>query len=190
MNILLAEDEKDTLRTYKLALENRNHKVTITDNGEYCLKIYLEKTTTHDGSKKSKTMTTSDHKPKAYMPPPPPPSPFDVVILDYKMPKKDGMQVAKEILDINPKQRIIIASAYVYETLEEVIKKLGLVVEVMQKPFDPQLLIDRIEDKTIYLDIHNLISQVKKVKNPRDPEAEDIKSLFKALKRIEKKHYL
>ncbi|MDQ3967915.1 MAG: hypothetical protein M3275_05910 [Thermoproteota archaeon] len=36
-----------------------------------------------------------------------------VVILDYKMPKKDGLRVAKEILDMNPEQRIIFASAYV-----------------------------------------------------------------------------
>jgi hypothetical protein len=63
-------------------------------------------------------------------------------------------------LQRNPKQRIIIASAYVYQTLEEAIKELGLVVEVMQKTFDLQLLIDRIEDKTIYLDIHSLICKV------------------------------
>jgi CheY-like chemotaxis protein len=35
----------------------------------------------------------------------------DVVVLDYKMPGKDGMEVAKEILTINPDQRIIFASA-------------------------------------------------------------------------------
>ncbi|MGI8833098.1 MAG: response regulator transcription factor, partial [Nitrososphaeraceae archaeon] len=29
--------------------------------------------------------------------------PFDVVILDYKMPKKDGLQVAKEIFELEPK---------------------------------------------------------------------------------------
>jgi CheY-like chemotaxis protein len=44
-------------------------------------------------------------------------SPFDVVELDYKMPGKDGMEVAKEILTINPDQRIIFASAYFKETL-------------------------------------------------------------------------
>jgi YesN/AraC family two-component response regulator len=33
------------------------------------------------------------------------------------MPGKDGMEVAKEILTINPDQRIIFASAYFKETL-------------------------------------------------------------------------
>jgi CheY-like chemotaxis protein len=37
-------------------------------------------------------------------------SPFDVVVLDYRMPKKDGTEVAKEILDLNPNQRIIFES--------------------------------------------------------------------------------
>ena len=32
---------------------------------------------------------------------------FDIIVLDYKMPDKDGMEVAKEILIINPDQRII-----------------------------------------------------------------------------------
>jgi DNA-binding NarL/FixJ family response regulator len=32
------------------------------------------------------------------------------VILDYKMPKINGMEVAKEILAINPHQRIIFSS--------------------------------------------------------------------------------
>jgi CheY-like chemotaxis protein len=38
--------------------------------------------------------------------------PFDAVILDYKMSKINGMQVAKEILAVNSHQRIIFASAY------------------------------------------------------------------------------
>lgn len=56
--------------------------------------------------------------------------PFDVVVLDYRMPKKDGLQVAKEILKLNPKQRIIFASAYVKETLVESVKQLNQVVEL------------------------------------------------------------
>lgn len=58
------------------------------------------------------------------------PSPFDVVVLDYKMPDKNGMEVAKEILRINPHQRIMFASAYVIETLKDSVKELSRVVEL------------------------------------------------------------
>jgi CheY-like chemotaxis protein len=42
---------------------------------------------------------------------------LDAVDLDHKMPKKDGMDVAKEILAVNPYQRIIFASAHTMEFL-------------------------------------------------------------------------
>ena len=48
--------------------------------------------------------------------------PFDAVILDYKMQDMDGIEVANEILEINPQQRIIFASAYIKETLLDSVK--------------------------------------------------------------------
>ena len=51
-------------------------------------------------------------------------SSFDVVILDYKMPKRDGLEVAKEILEVNPEQWIIFTSAYVKKMLEESVEGL------------------------------------------------------------------
>jgi two-component SAPR family response regulator len=47
------------------------------------------------------------------------------------MPKKDGIEVAKEILEMNSKQRIIFASAYVKDTLEDAVKELKRVVELI-----------------------------------------------------------
>lgn len=42
MNILIAEDDNDISALYKTLLEARNHKVTLTSNGEECLKTYHE----------------------------------------------------------------------------------------------------------------------------------------------------
>ncbi|HJT47028.1 MAG TPA: response regulator, partial [Nitrososphaeraceae archaeon] len=75
-----------------------------------------------------------------------------------------GMQVAKEILAINPHQRIIFASAYVKETLIDSIQQLNQVVELLQKPFGQDVLIDTIEDKKIYLELQKLNVNVEDIK--------------------------
>src|SRR5918911_5427322 len=122
LEILIGEDEYDIALLYKIALEKRNHIVSIAYNGEECLKKYHEK---FQRLRFSRLYSSSGQI-----------MPFDVVILDHKMPKIDGVQVAEEILAVNPHQRIIFASAYVKETLTDSIRKLKQVVELMQKPFN------------------------------------------------------
>ena len=37
---------------------------------------------------------------------------FDIIVVDYSLPKKNGADVAKEILALNPEQKVLIATAY------------------------------------------------------------------------------
>jgi CheY-like chemotaxis protein len=69
----------------------------ITDNGEDCLTIYREEL--------KNVISGMGGLDKQHV--------FDMVILDYKMPRMNGIEVAKQIIGINPKQRIIIVSGYV-----------------------------------------------------------------------------
>jgi CheY-like chemotaxis protein len=136
--ILIAEDDEDTALTYKIALRDAGYEAKIVDNGEECAKIYLEKFQEFRLLKsKKKAVHPYDQ-------------PFEVVILDYRIPRMDGLQVAKEILTVNPRQRIIFASAYVKETLKDSVKGLKQVVELLQKPFSSQILVDVIRDKQVY----------------------------------------
>jgi CheY-like chemotaxis protein len=128
--VLIAEDDEDTALTYRMALKDAGYEAKIVDNGEECAKIYLEK---FQEFRLLKSKKTAVH---------PYDQPFEVVILDYRMPRMDGLQVAKEILTINPRQRIIFASAYVKETLKDSVKGLKQVVELLQKPFSSQILVD------------------------------------------------
>ena len=111
--------------------------------------------------------------------------PYDVVILDYNMPLINGMDVAKEILAINSHQRIIFASAYVKETLENSIKELKQVVELMQKPFSLSKLVDIVEDKEVYEDLRALNIDIDLVP-AANPTHEQIIDLLERLKRIQK----
>src|SRR4029077_9808710 len=130
MKILIAEDDTDIALLYRVALQNRNHHVVMTDNGIDCLTIYRE-----EFKNFISRMGCLDNN-KQHV--------FDIVILDYRMPGTNGIEVAKKIIRINPKQRIIIASAYPRETLSSYMKELLHLVELVQKPFDVGTLIDTI----------------------------------------------
>jgi two-component SAPR family response regulator len=77
-------------------------------------------------------------------------------ILDYNLPDRNGLEVAKEILAISPHQRTIFVSAYVEDTLSYSIKELNIPVEVLQKPVSNDVLMNTIEDKEIYDELEKL----------------------------------
>jgi CheY-like chemotaxis protein len=138
--ILIAEDDEDTTLTYKTSLEKAGYEVIVTDNGEDCAKVYLDEFQNFRDLKGENLGRMSTHLNH----------PFEVVILDYRMPGMNGMEVAKEILALNPHQRIIFASAYIQESLKESVKELKQVVELLQKPFSYRVLLDTVSDKQIY----------------------------------------
>ena len=175
MTILIAEDDPDIWIPYKIALEKRGHDVDLAQNGEQCIEIY--KRASKDASRQKKSNEQDDNSP-----------PYVAVVLDYRMPKKDGLEVAKEILALNPSQRIIFASAYVKETLRESVKELRQVVELMQKPFLPEALVDVVEDTEAYPELTKLFVNVKKMTESdfENPSPDQIKDILEALKRIQK----
>jgi CheY-like chemotaxis protein len=153
--ILIAEDDRDTALTYKAALEKAGYEVIAVDNGEDCAKAYIEEFQKLKISKGGAPTNISTHWNQ----------PFEAVILDYKMPQMNGMEVAKEILAVNPHQRIIFASSYVKETLEHSIKELQQVVELLQKPFPCSQLLEIISDKQIYDRLRNYNLNIRVLKN-------------------------
>jgi two-component system cell cycle response regulator CpdR len=153
--ILIAEDDGDTALTYKAALEKVGYEVIAVDNGEDCAKAYIEEFQKLKISKGEAPTNISTHWNQ----------PFEAVILDYKMPQMNGMEVTKEILAVNPHQRIIFASSYVKETLEHSIKELEQVVELLQKPFPCSQLLETISDKQIYDRLKNYNLNIRVLKN-------------------------
>ena len=87
------------------------------------------------------------------------------------MPNKDGIEAAKEILTLYPQQRIIFASAYVRETLENSIKQLDQVVELIQKPFEVSVLVDTIEDVEVSKGLLKIMANVRQIRD--DPASEE-----------------
>jgi response regulator RpfG family c-di-GMP phosphodiesterase len=101
------------------------------------------------------------------------------------MPKKDGMEVAREILAIMPKQRIIFISAYVMQTLEESVKTLRQIVELIQKPVELDTIINRVEDTEIWSGLQKLNVNVKEVKRMNLNHSE-LTDLYNGLKKLQR----
>lgn len=117
MKILVAEDEAEIRQMYKIVLESEGHEVHIAVNGEECMEIYkkmLDKSTDIDNAA------------------------FDLLILDYRMPKKTGLEVANEVLGICPAQEILMITAYGGELdLTDNLHKM----KIIRKPFEIDELI-------------------------------------------------
>lgn len=125
LRILIAEDNQFTASQYERILRKYGHDVIITRDGQECIKKYRDSL----GSSEFDSLDKS---------------PFDVVVLDQSMPKKNGTEVATEILSVRPAQKIVFASAYALsankssESLEDR-------VEYLQKPFSLNSLVSKIE---------------------------------------------
>jgi CheY-like chemotaxis protein len=171
MKILLAEDHEDTAVVYKLALQDKGHVVVHTTNGEDCLKVYhneFQIASVHSDAR--------EHI-----------QPFDAVILDYNMPRMNGLEVAKEILACNPHQRIIFASAHLQGILLESVRQLNQIVEILNKPFSEQELIDTVEDNSIYSELKELNVNIEDLKNAnfRHEQLRDVLDILKKQKERE-----
>ncbi|AFS80878.1 histidine kinase [Candidatus Nitrosopumilus koreensis AR1] len=123
--LLIADDESSILKLYQVWLEHEHNYVVTVENGRKCVEIFKTESIVHS---------------KDY---------FDAVILDLKMPNMSGIDVAKEILRINPSQRIIFASGNIEKPIRQSIANLGKLVEVIEKPFSVKELEIMIKQKTI-----------------------------------------
>lgn len=135
LNILVAEDSVAYAVLYQQIFEARGHSVKITLDGEECLSTYL--------STKKK--------------------PFDMVILDYSMPKKTGFEVAKEILKVRPEQKILFITSFGDE-VESRLDEFGNTknIAVLEKPFNSSILTEWL-DQIIKEDTTNKILQLNHI---------------------------
>ena len=90
--ILIAEDNKQIAEVYQKLLEKKGNDVTVTYDGQECIDAYKSE------MKSGKNISTN---------------PYDVVLVDFAMPKKDGLALVSEILNKRSSQKIIFATAYV-----------------------------------------------------------------------------
>jgi two-component system, cell cycle response regulator CpdR len=132
LRILAAEDNEFAGLQYKKIFEKHQHSITIARDGEECVEIYKRKI--EEGGIGSE--------------------PFNVVLLDFVMPKKNGVRVAKDILELMPHQKIIFVSAFGNGVLDDAANILKDSVEIIQKPFSLEFLVKKLENGYALKNMH------------------------------------
>jgi CheY-like chemotaxis protein len=128
LKVLVAEDNLFTLQQYKHILEKKGCEVIIAHDGMECIQKFDDAFVGIDPSAVES-------------------GPFDVMLIDNNMPKKNGAEVVNEILKRSPKQRIIFASAYNINSILNASESLMKSVEILQKPFSLNTMITKIQTK-------------------------------------------
>jgi len=114
-SIFIVEDDKSIQTLYKKFLDLYGFQVTGTaSNGEEAVQRFK----------------SFEKKP-------------DIILMDHRMPVKDGLEATKEILSIDENTNIIFASAD--KTIKDEAKKLGI-LGFLEKPFSLEVLIDYIKN--------------------------------------------
>jgi DNA-binding LytR/AlgR family response regulator len=141
MNILMLNDSDNKVLGYICELESRNHILLVTKSPHACLMWYQSKL--HEIFFKSDPV---EHV-----------QPFDVVILDCDSCGAGGIEVAKEILAVNPRQRIVlIVTEEVYQSMAKSSGQVKSSLAILRKPVANHRIIDIIELKEVYLELQKM----------------------------------
>ncbi len=112
--IMIVDDERELLSLFSEMIRTFGHEIVATEtNGERALRTYCELKVRPD-----------------------------LVLLDHRMPARNGLETAMEILNMDPDQKIIFISADV--SVKQAALDLG-VVDFLEKPFLLKALHDSIQ---------------------------------------------
>jgi DNA-binding response OmpR family regulator len=142
MKILMLNDDEESVSRYGKELKLRNHHLFVTSTPEACLKIYQ--------SELQDIFFKTD--PVEHI------QPFDAMILDCGSCGVGVMEITKEILTVNPRQRIVlILTTEVYQSIaEELAGEERTSFAILQKPVAIHSILDTIELKEVYSELEKM----------------------------------
>ncbi len=118
--ILIVDDDVDILANLSDILSDVGYEIVTASDGQ----IALEKVN-------SKELTNG--------------SPFDLCLLDFKMPGMDGVELLEKIHEENPKLRAIMITAYAGDDGVQRALAAGT-WKVLRKPVDIEMLLEMIDE--------------------------------------------
>ena len=114
-SVLIVDDEKLLVRTLSNALKEAGYKITVAGSAEQADKHVFGE------------------------------QPFDLILLDNRLPKESGMEVVRRVRDRAVKSKVILMTAYETPEVKAEAKRLK-VERYLKKPFDLTVLLEEIHD--------------------------------------------
>jgi PAS domain S-box-containing protein len=115
--ILVVDDEEEFRRIAREVLTREGYEVELTSNGREAVDLFHERLL--DGQ------------------------PFDLVLLDLRMPVMDGEQCLERLLEMDPGAKVIIATGYGDEQIPtEGVK--NRIRRILHKPFDLSVMVEEV----------------------------------------------
>ncbi len=114
-SVLIVDDEKLLVRTLSNALKEAGYKITVAGSAEQADKYVFGE------------------------------QPFDLILLDNRLPKESGMEVVRRVRDRAVKSKVILMTAYETPEVKAEAKRLK-VERYLKKPFDLTVLLEQIHD--------------------------------------------
>lgn len=117
MNIIIVDDDRGNLNALKAHLSRYGHRVQTADQGKKALESIAQ--AHREGT------------------------PLDLLVTDLKMPGMDGVELLRSVNCQWPKMAKVLMTAYGGHQIRET--ALNLSAEYIEKPFSPELLIQKME---------------------------------------------
>lgn len=114
-SVLIVDDEKLLVRTLSNALKEAGYRISVAGSAEQADKHVFGE------------------------------PPFDLILLDNRLPKESGMEVVRRVRDRAVKSKVILMTAYETPEVKTEAKRLK-VERYLKKPFDLTVLLEEIHD--------------------------------------------
>ena len=114
-SVLIVDDEKLLVRTVSNALKEAGYRIAVAGSAEQADKHVFGD------------------------------PPFDLILLDNRLPKESGIEVVKRVRDRAVKSKVILMTAYETPDVKTEAKRLK-VERYLKKPFDLTVLLEEIHD--------------------------------------------
>jgi DNA-binding NtrC family response regulator len=114
-SVLIVDDEKLLVRTLSNALKEAGYRITVAGSAEQADKHVFGE------------------------------PPFDLILLDNRLPNESGMEVVKRVRERAIKSKVILMTAYETPEVKAEAKRLR-VERYLKKPFDLTALLEEIHD--------------------------------------------